>query len=101
MEATHVVVVLAPKPFALEAAAAWDSVMTLVKDVEDRAALSEREVQEMESSMEMESAMMLASVHKDAEGLVRNIVLLEGGIAEVRRAPKVVEESSHGLFDAE
>jgi tetrahydromethanopterin S-methyltransferase subunit F len=44
--------------------------MILVKDVEDRAALIEREARERVSGVEAESTAMLASAHEEAEGLV-------------------------------
>jgi hypothetical protein len=40
MEATRVIVALATETSAQEAAAAWDSVAILIKDVEDRVALA-------------------------------------------------------------
>jgi hypothetical protein len=49
--------------------------------------------------MEVESAMALASVHEETEGLVQKIALLKGQLAKVHRACEAVEETTHGLFD--
>jgi chromosome condensin MukBEF ATPase and DNA-binding subunit MukB len=69
-EAAHVMVVLVAVTFAQEAATTWDSVVTLVKDAEDWATLSERGAQERVSRGEVESAVALASACEDVEGLI-------------------------------
>jgi hypothetical protein len=63
---------------------ALDSAALHVKDVEDRAALAEREARERVSIMEVDNAMALASAHEDVEVLVRKIALLQGELAEER-----------------
>jgi hypothetical protein len=56
----------------------------------------------MESSRarEMENVAVLASVWGggDAEGFIRKVALLEGELAEARRAREVVEEKVHSLL---
>jgi hypothetical protein len=44
-------------------------------------------------------ATTLASNHEDAERHVQKIALLEGELAEARRAREVAEEKSRGLSD--
>jgi hypothetical protein len=56
MEAAHVAMVVAAEPSAQEAAAAQESVVTLVRDAEDQATRGEWEAQEMVSRVEAESA---------------------------------------------
>jgi hypothetical protein len=80
-EATRVMVVLAAETSAQEAIVAQDNVVILVQDAEDRASLAERV-----SRVEAESVIMLASAHKKVEGIARKIALLEGELAEMRRA---------------
>jgi hypothetical protein len=70
-EAGPVVAVLAAKTSAQEAAAAPDSTTIIIKDAENRAALAKREARERVSRMEAKSAMVLAFVREEAEGLVR------------------------------
>jgi hypothetical protein len=98
-EAARTTVVLAAETFAQEAAMARGSAMILVKDAEDQAALVEREAQERVSWVEVESIVMLASTHEEAEGFVRKIVLLKGELVEVHRAREVAEENSRSLSD--
>jgi hypothetical protein len=50
--------------------------------------------------MEAENAVALASAHKNVEGLVRKIALLEGELVEERRARELAKENSRGLSDA-
>jgi hypothetical protein len=64
----------------------WDSDALLVKDVEDRATLAERETQEKVSRVEAENVVALPLAHEDAEGLARKIALLEVELAEEHRA---------------
>jgi hypothetical protein len=55
----------------------------------------------MESSRawEMENVAVLASVWGgDAEGFIRKVALLEGELAEARRAREVAEEKVHSLL---
>jgi hypothetical protein len=63
---------------------ALDSAALHVKDVEDQAALAEREARERVSIMEVDNAMALASAREDVEVLVRKIALLQGELAEER-----------------
>jgi hypothetical protein len=49
--------------------------------------------------VEVESIVMLASTHEEAEGFVRKIVLLKGELVEVHRAREVAEENSRSLSD--
>jgi hypothetical protein len=63
---------------------ALDSAALHVKDVEDRAALAEREARERVSIMEVDNAMALASAREDVEVLVWKIALLQGELAEER-----------------
>jgi hypothetical protein len=46
----------------------------------------ERAVRERVSSVEVENAAAQASTHEDVEGLIRKVNLLEGELAEERRA---------------
>jgi hypothetical protein len=85
-EAARITPVLATETSTQEVTAELDIVATLVKDVEDRTALAEREAQERVSRVAAESTAALASGHEDAEGLAQKIALLEGELAEVRRA---------------
>jgi hypothetical protein len=71
---------------ATAAAVVWGSATLCIKYAEDRAALAEREARERESRVEVENVVSLASAHEDAEGLLRKIALLEGELAEERRA---------------
>jgi hypothetical protein len=82
VEASRAVVVLAAETSAQEAAAAWGSAVILVKDVEDRAALVEREARERVLGGEAESTAALAPTCEEAEGLVLKFTLLEGELAE-------------------
>jgi hypothetical protein len=84
---------------ATAAAVVWGSATLCIKYAEDRAALAEREARERESRVEVENVVSLASAHEDAEGLLRKIALLEGELAEERRAWELVEENSCGLPD--
>jgi hypothetical protein len=99
-EAIRVVAVLATETSAQEAAVTQDSTVARVKDVEDQAALAEREDLERVSRKEVESATVLASAHEEIEGLVRKNALLEGELAEVCKACEVTEENARGLSDA-
>jgi hypothetical protein len=69
--------------------------------VKDWASLAAREARERVSKVEAESTMALASAHEEAEGLVRRIALLEGGLVEARRAWEMAEKNSQGLSNAE
>jgi hypothetical protein len=77
-----------------------DSAAVCVKDAEDWASLAEREVRERVSRVEMENITTLASAREDEEGLIRKIALLEGELAEARRAREVAEEKSRVLSNA-
>jgi hypothetical protein len=79
---------------------ARDSIVLRIEDAEDWATLVEREARERVSRAKAENTTALASAHEDAEGLVRKITLLEGGLVEECRAQELSEENSHGLSDA-
>jgi hypothetical protein len=96
-EAARAVAELAAETSTQEATATWESVTTLVRDTEDRAALAEREAWERVLWVEVESAAALASAREVAEGLVWRIALLEGELTEVHRTWEVAEENSWGL----
>jgi hypothetical protein len=87
--ATHVAVILAEETSAQEAIASRDSAAIHVMDVEDRAALTERESQDKVSRVEAKNCTVLASTHEDAEGVVRKIALLKGELEEAHRASEV------------
>jgi hypothetical protein len=86
MVVTRVTVVLAVETSAKEVVAALDVTTLRVKDAEDLVILAEREAWERVSTVEVENVMALAFSREDAEGLVRKIALLEGELAEERRA---------------
>jgi hypothetical protein len=65
---------------------AQESATPLVREVEDQATLAEREAQERVSTMEVESAAVLASARGEVEGFAQRISLLEGELAEVCQA---------------
>jgi ribonuclease D len=48
----------------------------------------------------MENIVTLAYAHEDEEGLIQKIALLEGELAEARRAREVAEEKSRVLSNA-
>jgi hypothetical protein len=48
----------------------------------------------------VESVVALASACEDAEGLVQEIILLEGELMKACQAREVAKENSHGLSDA-
>jgi hypothetical protein len=96
----HITMVLATETSSHEAAVTWDSAAIHVKDIEDRAALAEREAQERVLRVEAENTTVLASAHEDAEDLVQKIALLEGDLVEPRRAREMAEKKSRGLTDA-
>jgi hypothetical protein len=51
------------------------------------------------SRAKAENAMMLASAHEDAKGLVRKIALLEGELAAERQAGEVSEREHREKFE--
>jgi hypothetical protein len=67
VEATHITTILAVEISAHEAAAAQDSAALRIEDVEDRAALAEREAWERVSRVDAENAMVLASTREHVE----------------------------------
>jgi hypothetical protein len=89
-EATRVAMVHAMEAFGQEATAARESTAALVRDPEAR---------ETAMGVEVESAVVLASAHEEAEDLARRIALLEGELAEVRQARDMAKENSRGSFD--
>jgi hypothetical protein len=92
-------VVHAAEASAKEATIAWESATTFIKEVEDWAAIAEREAWERVSRIEVESAAMLATTHGEAEGLAQRIALLEGELVEARQAQDIAEANSRGLSD--
>jgi hypothetical protein len=44
--------------------------------------------------LEVESIMVLASTHEEAEGFARRVALLEGELAKAHRAQDAAEENS-------
>jgi hypothetical protein len=100
MKGARFMAVLAVETSAQEATIVRDSAAIHVKVVEDRATWVEREAQERASRLEVENTTALASGHRDTEGLVWKIILLESELAEVRQAREVVEVNLHGLSDA-
>jgi hypothetical protein len=77
-----------------------ESTTTVVRDVEDRAALAEMEAQERVSTVEAESTATLASAHGEVEDLAQRVALLEGELAVVRQSRDMTEEKSRGWTDA-
>jgi hypothetical protein len=55
---------------------------------------------ELTQAWEVEGATVPASTREDAECLVRRLALLEGELAEARRAQEVTEEKFCHLSDA-
>jgi triphosphoribosyl-dephospho-CoA synthetase len=51
----------------------------------------------MVSRVEEESTAVLSSTREETESFVQKVGLLEGELAEVRRAREVAEETTHGL----
>jgi hypothetical protein len=86
VEATRAMTILVAETSAHEAVVTQDSAMILIKDVEDHAALAEREAQERVPIVVAESTVALASACEEEEGLVRKISLLEGEFVEACRA---------------
>jgi hypothetical protein len=70
VEATCITMVHAAATAVQEATAVRESVDLRVKDVEDQAALAEREALERVSRVEAENAVALVSAREDAEGFV-------------------------------
>jgi hypothetical protein len=99
VEVTRIAAMLAAKTSAREASAVWDTAALHVKDAVDRATLAEREALERMSRAKPENAMMLASAHEDAKGLVRKIALLEGELAAERQAGEVSEREHREKFE--
>jgi hypothetical protein len=74
--------------------AAWESITALVRDVEDRAALAEREAWERLLRLEAKSTTT------PVEDFAQRIDLLEGKLAKAHQAQDVAEENSRGLSNA-
>jgi hypothetical protein len=90
--------VLFTETSAREAVAAWDGTTLCIKDVEDRAALAEREALERVSQAEVENSAALASIHEDAAGLAQKIALLENNLVRERRAQEMSEREHRACF---
>jgi hypothetical protein len=82
-----------------EAIAVEDSTALRVKDVEDRAALMEREALERVLWAEEENATALPSAREDAKGFARKIGLLEDELAAERHAREVLEREHREQFE--
>jgi hypothetical protein len=80
--------------------AVWESVATLVRDVEDWATLAEMEAWGRVRWVEEKSTVVLAFAHEEVEGLVQRATLLEVELAEAHQAHEMSEENSRGLSDA-
>jgi hypothetical protein len=98
-EADHVVAVLGHETSAQEAAVARDDTTLCIKDVDDWAALAEREALEWVSQVEAENSAALAFVHEDAEGLVRKIALLEDELMRECRARDMSKREHRACFE--
>jgi hypothetical protein len=98
MEATCIGATLATEMRTGEANAEWDSA-ALLKGVEDRAALGEREALEMMSRAEEVNDVAIASTREDAKGVVQKIVLHEGKLVVEHPAPEVSEREHREQFE--
>jgi hypothetical protein len=96
-EAARVVTVLATETSTWEATAARESAVIHVRDAEDWPTMAEGEAWERLLRVEEENTVALASAHKDVDGVVRKIAVLEGELTEVHRAQEVAMETSRGL----
>jgi hypothetical protein len=64
------------------------------------ATLVERDARERVSRVEVEKSAALAFAHEDVKGIVREMIHLEGELAEKRQAQEFVEENSCFMSDA-
>jgi predicted nucleic acid-binding Zn-ribbon protein len=98
-KAAHVTMVCAVEASAQEAVVVWESVVALIRNAEDQAALAEREARERVLRVKAKSAAALASTREEAEGLIQRIALLEGELVESHQSRKTAEGNSQGLSD--
>jgi hypothetical protein len=70
-----------------------------IKDVEDQAALAEREALERVSQVEAENSAAPASIREDAAGLAQKIALHEDNLARERRAREMSEREHRVCFE--
>jgi hypothetical protein len=96
-EDAYAEVVCAVAVAAQEVATAWERATTLIKDVEARAILAEREAHERLLKAEAESTTVLASAHGETDGFARNAALLEGELEEAHQAQDKAEANFQGL----
>jgi hypothetical protein len=99
VEVTCATAMLPVDTSAREAVVVQDSTILHVKDVEDRAALVEREALERVSRAEAENATTLTSTHEDAEVHAQKIALLEDKLAAEHRAWEVSEREPQKQFE--
>jgi hypothetical protein len=76
-----------------------DSTTLHVKDVEDRAALAEREVLEWVSRVEAKNATALASGREDSEVLALKVTLLKDELAVEHQAQEMSEREHQAHFE--
>jgi hypothetical protein len=98
-EASRAAAMLTAETSGQEGIAVRDSTTLHVKDVEDRAALTEREVLEMVSRAEAENSTVLGSICEDAKGLTWKIALLEDELAAERRGQEVPNSEWQEQFE--
>jgi hypothetical protein len=98
-EAAHAVAVFTTEASTREATVAWDRATLRIKDVENQAALVEREVLERVSWAEAKNSTALTSAHDNAEGLVQKITHLESELAEEHRVHETSEREHRECFD--
>jgi hypothetical protein len=98
--ATRVAAVLDVETFAQEATTVRDSTVVYIRDVEDWAALAERDAQEMVLRAQAENVATLAFAHEDAEGLVWKVALHKGELVQARQAREVAKVKICSLSDA-
>jgi hypothetical protein len=99
VEEARSTIVLATEASAWEAAMAHDDATLHIIDTEDWVAVAEWEVLEQESQAEAEQSTALASTRTDTKGLARRITLLEGELAEERRAGETSERKHWACFE--
>jgi hypothetical protein len=99
VEAARVVAMLTVEASARDATAVRDGATFHIKDVEDRAALAEREALEQVSRAEVENFAALASTHNNAEGHAQKITLLDSELTEERRARETSEREHQECFN--
>jgi hypothetical protein len=71
----------------------------LIKEVEARATLAEREAQERVLKMKVKSTTSLAFVHGEADELTRKVAVMEGELEDAHQSQDTTEVNFQGLFD--